>query len=50
MSKDGLENECEKCGKDCEELVGKGLFLGNKDDRMFCFECYEEIHGEKWEE
>lgn len=41
---------CEECGKECEITVGKLLYNGNKDNRTFCTDCYELIHGEKWEE
>jgi hypothetical protein len=42
---------CEVCGKDdCEELVGKTGYNGNRETRMMCYDCYEEIHGKKFDE
>lgn len=41
------KNQCEVCGKDCEMLHGKGAFQGNKEERMMCEDCYEEVFGER---
>ena len=39
-------NACEKCGKECDVLHGKGIFHGNKNDDMMCEVCYEEVFDE----
>lgn len=49
MSEKPEPHECEVCGKDCEELVSKGLFLGNKDDRNMCRDCYKDVHKEDFD-
>lgn len=46
MSEEQEPHECEECGKDCEVLTSKGAFLGNKDTRDLCDDCYKQVHQE----
>lgn len=41
---------CHKCKKDFDELYGKGLFLGNKDDNFYCVKCYKKVFKEDFNE
>lgn len=37
---------CDKCGKDCDELTKKPAYNGNKDTGWYCEDCYKEQHNE----
>lgn len=39
-------DHCQVCGKEeCEELIAKNSYMGNKDTRWMCSTCFEEVHG-----
>lgn len=54
MCRDALSeiepHTCDKCGKDCEELVGKGPYNGNTDTGNYCKDCFKIIFNEEWED
>jgi len=36
---------CEVCNKKAEEVIAKGAYNGNRDDRFMCHKCFLKVHG-----
>jgi len=45
-----MDNKCENCEKDFNELYSLGQYNGNKNACYYCSDCFKFIHGVPFED
>lgn len=45
-----MEIKCERCEKDCEELITREGFVMTYFVEWVCYECFRKLEGKKFED